>query len=57
MLTDVAKAALRSAGWPTTYLGAAATDPHLTIGPVQYGPAGGAAAFPPIGPSFIRRAV
>ena len=38
-LTDVAKAALRSAGWPSSYLGAS-TDPHITIGVVQYGEAG-----------------
>lgn len=54
MLTDVAKAALRSAGWPASYLGAAATDPHLTIGPVQYGEAVSTVkSFPPIGRSFI----
>ena len=35
-LTAAAKAALRSAGWPESYLGAA-TDPHITIGAVQYG--------------------
>jgi len=39
-LTDAAKLALRSAGWPASYLGAA-TDPHITIGAVQYGEAGG----------------
>lgn len=39
-LTDAAKAVLRSAGWPASYLGAHAnTDPHVTIGPMQYGPA------------------
>jgi len=37
-LTDAAKLALRSAGWPASYLGAA-TDPHITIGAVQYGDA------------------
>lgn len=45
MLTDVAKAALRSAGWPATYLGAALTDPHLTIGPVQYGEDAGGGGY------------
>ena len=31
--------ALRSAGWPASYLGAHAnTDPHITIGALQYGP-------------------
>jgi len=42
-LTDAAKALLRSAGWPDSYLGAA-TDPHITIGAVQYGEAEGTAA-------------
>lgn len=38
-LTETAKAELRSAGWPTSYLGAHAnSNPHVTIGPVQYGP-------------------
>jgi hypothetical protein len=37
-LTDAAKLALRSAGWPASYLGAN-TDPHITIGAVQYGAA------------------
>jgi len=38
-LTTAAKAALRSLGWPASYLGAAAgTDPHITIGAMQYGP-------------------
>jgi hypothetical protein len=38
-LTTAAKVALRSLGWPASYLGAAAgTDPHITIGPMQYGP-------------------
>jgi hypothetical protein len=37
-LTDAAKLALRSAGWPSSYLGAS-TDPHITIGAVQYGEA------------------
>lgn len=39
-LTDAAKTALRSLGWPAAYLGAHAnTDPHITIGALQYGPA------------------
>jgi hypothetical protein len=45
-LTEAAQAALRSLGWPATYLGAHAnTDPHITIGALQYGPtpAGGGA--------------
>lgn len=38
-LTETAKTALRSLGWPASYLGADAdTDPHVTIGPMQYGP-------------------
>lgn len=38
-LTPAAQAALRSAGWPSSYLGAHAnTDPHITIGALQYGP-------------------
>lgn len=37
-LTDAAKLLLRSAGWPESYLGAS-TDPHITIGAVQYGEA------------------
>ena len=38
-LTDAAQAVLRSAGWPTGYLGMdAAIDPHITIGALQYGP-------------------
>lgn len=38
-LTTAAQAALRSAGWPASYLGAHAnTDPHITIGALQYGP-------------------
>jgi hypothetical protein len=38
-LTAAAKTALRSLGWPASYLGAHAnTDPHITIGPLQYGP-------------------
>jgi len=37
MLTAAAQTALRSLGWPSTYLGAAVTDIQLTIGPVQYG--------------------
>ena len=39
-LTEAAQAALRSAGWPASYLGAS-TDPHITIGAVQYGEGGG----------------
>ena len=35
-LTAAAQALLRSEGWPESYLGAA-TDPHITIGVVQYG--------------------
>ena len=39
-LTAVAKALLRDVGWPEAYLGAHAnTDGHVTIGPIQYGPA------------------
>lgn len=48
-LTDVAKTALRSAGWPATILGSM-TDLHLTIGAVQYGAAevgGGAVSISP----------
>lgn len=38
-LTTAAKTALRSAGWPSSYLGAHAnSDPHITIGAMQYGP-------------------
>jgi hypothetical protein len=38
-LTAAAKTALRSLGWPASYLGAHAnTNPHVTIGPMQYGP-------------------
>lgn len=38
-LTEAGKAALRSLGWPSNYLGAHAnTDAHITIGPMQYGP-------------------
>jgi hypothetical protein len=38
-LTAAAQTALRSAGWPASYLGAHAnTDPHITIGALQYGP-------------------
>ena len=38
-LTDAAQAVLRSAGWPASYLGAHAnSDPHVTIGAMQYGP-------------------
>ena len=39
-LTEAAQALLRSAGWPSAYLGAS-TDPHITIGAVQYGEGGG----------------
>ena len=52
-LTTAAQAALRSAGWPATYLGAHAnTDPHITIGALQYGPTpaasgGGAVSISP----------
>lgn len=42
-LTEAARAALRSAGWPSAYLGAS-TDPHITIGAVQYGEGGGGGA-------------
>lgn len=52
-LTDTAKALLRSAGWPESYLGAA-TDPHLTIGLVQYGEAAGGGGGPVIGSRIIR---
>jgi hypothetical protein len=39
-LTAAGKAALRSLGFPLLYYGAHAnTDPHITIGPMQYGPA------------------
>lgn len=37
-LTAAVQALLRSEGWPESYLGAS-TDPHLTIGVVQYGDA------------------
>jgi len=43
-LTAAAQAALRSAGWPSSYLGAN-TDPHITIGAVQYGEGGGSGAI------------
>jgi len=43
-LTAAAQAALRSAGWPSSYLGAN-TDPHITIGAVQYGEGGGGGAI------------
>ena len=37
--TEAAKTALRSLGWPASYLSAHAnSDPHITIGPMQYGP-------------------
>ncbi len=43
-LTAAGKTALRSLGWPASYLGAHAnTDPHITIGPMQYGPTPAAA--------------
>lgn len=42
-LTDAAKTALRSLGWPASYLGAHAnSDRHITIGAMQYGPTPGA---------------
>lgn len=48
-LTTAGKTALRSLGWPSSYPGAHAnTDAHITIGPLQYGPAvagGGRPAF------------
>lgn len=56
-LTDAAKAALRSLGWPAAYLGAHAnTDAHITIGPLQYGPTPAAAGggFPILGGSVVR---
>jgi hypothetical protein len=56
-LTDAAKAVLRSLGWPASYLGAHAnTDPHITIGPMQYGPAvaAGGGGGPVIGSRLIR---
>lgn len=56
-LTDAGKAALRSLGWPAAYLGAHAnTDPHITIGPLQYGPTPAAAGggFPILGGSVVR---
>lgn len=38
-LTTASLAALRSAGWPASYLGAHAnTKPNITIGALQYGP-------------------
>ena len=54
---DAAKTALRSLGWPASYLGAHAnTDPHITIGPMQYGPtpAAGGGGFPILGGSVVR---
>ncbi len=49
-LTTAAQVALRSAGWPASYLGAHAnTDPHITIGALQYGPT------PAAGGGVIRR--
>jgi hypothetical protein len=44
-LTTAGMAALRSLGWPASYLGAHAnTDPHITIGALQYGPTPAAAS-------------
>jgi len=56
-LTAAGKTALRSLGWPASYLGAHAnTDPHITIGPMQYGPtpAAGGGGFPILGGSVVR---
>ena len=54
-LTAAAKAALRSAGWPAAYLGAHAnTDPHVTIGALQYGPAAPGGGGPVVGSRIIR---
>jgi hypothetical protein len=50
-LTDAAKLLLRSAGWPASYLGGS-TDPHITIGAVQYGEAAAGG-----GSGVIRRAM
>ena len=48
-LTEAAQAVLRSAGWPPSYLGAHAnSDPHITIGPIQYGSGAGGGGFPKI---------
>jgi hypothetical protein len=45
-LTNAAKKVLRSAGWPLGYLGAdAATEPNITIGPLQYGDGKGKATI------------
>lgn len=44
-LTAAAQALLRSEGWPESYLGAS-TDPHITIGVVQYGEAGVPCDYP-----------
>lgn len=53
-LTDAAKLLLRSAGWPSSYLGAS-TDPHITIGAVQYGAAvASGGGGPVIGSRVIR---
>lgn len=57
-LTDAGKTALRSLGWPASYLGAHAnTDPHITIGPLQYGPAVSSGGGGPIVGSRIVRAL
>jgi len=56
-LTAAAKTALAAKGFPTSYLGAHAnTDPHITIGPMQYGPTPAAAGggFPILGGSVVR---
>lgn len=56
-LTTAAQVALRSAGWPASYLGAHAnTDPHITIGALQYGPtpAAGGGGGPVVGSRIIR---
>ncbi len=54
-LTETAKTALRSAGWPASYLGAHAnSDPHITIGAMQYGPAVTAGGMGGIFGSIVR---
>lgn len=56
-LTEAAQTALRSAGWPAAYLGAHAnTDPHITIGALQYGPtpAASGGGGPVVGSRIIR---
>lgn len=54
-LTEAGKTALRSLGWPASYLGAS-TDPHVTIGAVQYGAAEASSGGggPVIGSRIIR---